>query len=317
MAYITPNLWTPWIQEQLQATQNLISMGLVTVDTAAPVATSGQFMNIPIQQPLSTISNVQRITTSTTLTPTATADVQEIGVVVHNGDSYYMPEIAKLERGMDGLAALAPQIVKVALDGIQTHLVSGTKGVFDATGALASTHVYTPANNTLDVDAILYGTQDVFGENMDSMDAIIMHSLKFAEFTSANLVTYVNAGDFGQELLYKGKVPTVLGKRVLINDTLCATFTSGQETKYPTYIVKGQPWYLGYQKTLDVKFDEDILTGGGNMRLAWYVHYVPHTKGVSWTSSTANPTTAQLATVGNWTKKQQDYNIGIMRIETL
>lgn len=312
MAYITPTLFTPWVQQQLQMTQNLISLGLVTVDTNSPISEMGQFFKIPQQTPLSAVASVQQITSSTTLTPAATADVEEIGVVVHNGDSYYMTGIDKLERGMDGLAQIAPQIAKVALDGIQTHLVAATKGVIGTAGAIADTHVYTPANGTLDIDAILYGTQYVYGENMDSMEAIIMHSAKFASFTSANLVTYEDAGDFGSTILYQGKVPTVLGKRVLINDTLCAAIAN----KYSTYVVKGQPWYLGYQKTLNVKYDTDILTGGGKDYLAWYVDYVPHVKGVSWTSATANPTTVQLATVGNWTQKEQNYNIGIMRIET-
>lgn len=318
MAYITPNLWTPWIQEQLQKTANLISMGLVTVDTNAKVSESGQFQNIPMQSPLTANSNVQRITSSTTLIPTATSQVQEIGVVCHTGDSYYLTEVDKLETGFDALAGIAPQITKVAIDGIQTYLVSATKGIFyKSIGPLYDTHVYEPASETLDVDTMTDGMQSVYGENMDDLDAIIMHSAKFAAFKKDALVTYVNAGDFGANILYSGKIPTILGKRVLINDTLCATFTDGAATKYPTYLVKGQPWYLGYQKTLDVKYDEDILTGAGKMRLAWYQHFLPHLKGVSWTSSTANPTTTNLETATNWTQKAQDYSIGIMRINTL
>jgi hypothetical protein len=152
---------------------------------------------------------------------------------------------------------------------------------------------------------------------MNDIDTIILHSIKYAQFVKDGFIKYIDAGEYGSNMLYKGTIPTYLGKKVVINDTLCASFTDGAATKYPTYLVKGQPWYLGYQKTLNVKYDEDILTGGGKQELAWYTHFLPHVRGVSYTSATANPTTANLATASSWTQKAQDYNIGIMRINTL
>jgi hypothetical protein len=68
---------------------------------------------------------------------------------------------------------------------------------------------------------------------------------------------------------------------------------------------------------LNVKYDEDILTGGGKQELAWYTHFLPHVRGVSYKASTPNPTTGNLATASSWEQKAQDYNIGIMRINTL
>jgi hypothetical protein len=317
MAYITPNLWTPFVQEGLKKTQNLISMGLVEVDTNSPVSESGQYLNLAYQQPLSLIKSVQRITTSTTLTPTANNDMQEIGVVCHVGDAYYEPAVATLERGFDGIAAIGSQISEVALLGIQDYLVSVAKGQFATGGVLATTHTHNPAGGALTVDAIVDGVEEVYDENLDSVTSILMHSAKFAGFLKDNLVTYVDAADFGADILYTGKIPTILGKRVLLNNTLCASFVDGGATKYPTYLTMGQPWYLGYQQTLRVKTDEDILTGGGKNIIAWYADFLPHIKGVSYTSGGANPTTGTLETIGNWTKKAQDYNIGIMRINTL
>jgi hypothetical protein len=316
MAYISPTLWTPFIQEGLKKTQNLISMGLVEVDTNSPVSESGQYLNMAYQQPLSLIKNVQQITTGTTLTPTVDNDVQEIGVVCHVGDAYYETAIAKMETGFDGIAAIGTQISEVALLGIQDYLVAVAKGVLGVGGVIADTHSYTPAGGTLTIDSIVDGVEGVYDENFDSVTSIVMNSLKFADFMKAGLVTYVDAADFAANILYTGKIPTILGKRVLLNNTWCASYVDGA-TKYPTYLTMGQPFYLGYQQTLRVKTDEDILTGGGKSIIAWYADFLPHVKGVSYTSGGANPTTATLATVGNWTQKAQDYNIGIMRINTL
>jgi hypothetical protein len=317
MAYIAPTLWTPFIQEALQQKANILSMGLVTIDSNAPVGTSGDYMKIPIQSPLSTVAVAQRITSSTTLTPVDPAQVEEIGVVCHIGDSYKTTEVDKLTSGVDGLKLFSSQILPTALLGIQTYFASVAKGLFGTGGQLATTHTYNPDNETLSAENLAKGLQAVYGENIDSVDTIILHSSKYAELMIDNLIKFVPATDFAGQTLFTGTVPTYLGKKVVVNDTMCASYTDGQATKYPTYLTIGQPFYLGWQKTLDVKYDTDILTGGGKDILAWYVHFVPHVKGVSWTQATANPTTGNLETVGYWTKKQQDYNIGIMRINTL
>ena len=46
------------------------------------------------------------------------------------------------------------------------------------------------------------------------------------------------------------------------------------------------------------------------------LHYVYHPIGSSFSTSTANPTRAQLETVGNWTKVYETNNIGVVRITT-
>jgi hypothetical protein len=42
------------------------------------------------------------------------------------------------------------------------------------------------------------------------------------------------------------------------------------------------------------------------------LHYVYHPVGAKWGVGTTNPTQAQLATIGNWTKVYENKNLGIV-----
>lgn len=317
MAYIVRDVWKPFMAEALQNTQNIISLGLVQEDNTSPITKEGQYLNIPVQSPITTVSSPSDITSTTTLTPKQAEQYQEIGVIVHKGEAYKLPGINKIETGYDALAPVATSLTKVVIDTIQNSLVSVTKGAFGTGGVLASSHTYSPASETLDAEAIIDGVQSVYGENMNDMEFMIVHSAKYAELDKANLLAYKSAGTVGENIYYTGTIPTFLGKRVLINDTLCEPFTDGASTKYPTYIGMGQPWYLGYQRNLDVYTDFDMLTGRGTDKLVWYTDYLPHLRGVSYTSGGASPSGSTLETTTNWTKVAQDYNIKLMRIETL
>jgi len=91
-----------------------------------------------------------------------------------------------------------------------------------------------------------------------------------------------------------------------VNDTICAPFTVDSVTYYPTYILGGQPAYVGFQKALNIYSDFDPSVGGGTNKLYWYSHFAVGFRGVSFSAGIDNPTTAQLATGSNWTKVAPD-----------
>ncbi len=126
----SPNLFTPFFLEELVKTQNIISLGLVEQDLAAPVSKSGEYFSKLFVENLKTVSSAQRITTSTTLVPTTVSDIEEKVVVCHVGDSYYDYELENITQGIQKLKMMAQQIVPVAVDAMQDYLVSVTKGVF-------------------------------------------------------------------------------------------------------------------------------------------------------------------------------------------
>jgi hypothetical protein len=62
---------------------------------------------------------------------------------------------------------------------------------------------------------------------------------------------------------------------------------------------------------LQTETDRDILAKSDAMSID--LHYCYHPVGAKWNTGTPNPTQAQLATIGNWTKVYELKNLGIVR----
>jgi hypothetical protein len=62
---------------------------------------------------------------------------------------------------------------------------------------------------------------------------------------------------------------------------------------------------------MQTEVDRDILAKSDAMSID--LHYCFHPVGAKWAVGTTNPTQAQLATIGNWTKVYETKNLGIVR----
>lgn len=316
MAVITPESFVPFVQEELVIKKNMLNFGVVEQDTSSVVPSllqkGGDYVTKLFNENLQTIANAQKITATTTLTPTTTAHLQEAMVVVHRGDSYYDTEYQNTVSGLQQLKMLSTQITPIVLETIQTSLANVTKGAFASGGPLYSTHRYdwtTKEDGYMSAKALVTASQSILGEDLDTLDTLIVHSQVFADME--NSIISVPASDLGGKVLYQGLIPTYNGKRVLVNDTLCAATSS----VYPSYLSAGTPWYLTYQRNYRVLTDMDILYGGGENKIAWYVDYVPHLKGIHYGGS-ANPAESDLYTGTNWSKIYETRNIKLVRVET-
>ena len=67
----------------------------------------------------------------------------------------------------------------------------------------------------------------------------------------------------------------------------------------------------GEQMGMQTEVDRDILAKSDAMSID--LHYCFHPVGAKWNTATPNPTPAQLATIGNWTKVYETKNLGIVR----
>ena len=105
-------------------------------------------------------------------------------------------------------------------------------------------------------------------------------------------------------------VPTYMGLRVLVSDDV-QTSGSGSTTEYATYFFTQGAIASGEQMAMQTETDRDILAKSDAMSID--LHYVYHPVGAKWAVTTANPTRAQLETVGNWSKVYETKNLGIVR----
>jgi hypothetical protein len=312
MSKVTPVNWSPFIQEALVTTNNIFSQGFVEIDTSSIITNGGKYFVRPYQDNLDTIDNPQKIIASTTLTPTTLSDFQENLVVCHVGDSYYETEYDRITRGSSGLDAAMVQRGEIVLKMLQNYMINVIRGVFAT--ELATSHTYDATGDGSGVFGTYAATkaaQTKFDEQMDIFDGYIMNSVTFGELLIAGSAAYEFASDFSNTIMQTGKIPTFLGKKVFINDTLCAVNGDGN---YPVYMMSGKPLYLAWQKNVSVYEKFEPATGHGRYEVYWYADFVPAVKGLSWTAGTYDPAVADLATGTNWTKVFENKHIKMLKV---
>jgi hypothetical protein len=162
----------------------------------------------------------------------------------------------------------------------------------------------------------------LLGDQGDKLVAVALHSAVYYDLVERKAIDYVTATEARQTALgtaqdafagsiagaYGGdnSVPTYMGLRVIVSDDLAPT-----STNYPVYFFTQGAIASGEQMGMQTETDRDILAKSDAMSID--LHYVYHPVGAKWGVGTTNPTQAQLATIGNWTKVYETKNLGIVR----
>jgi hypothetical protein len=155
----------------------------------------------------------------------------------------------------------------------------------------------------------------------DKLSAVAIHSNVYYDLVERNAIQYVSTDDArGTSTTQSGgdltnafgnpEVPTFMGLRVIVSDDV-QSVGSGSSTEYGSFFFTSGAVASGEQMAMSTEVDRDILAKSDAMSID--LHYVYHPVGLKWGSATANPTRAQLETVGNWSKVYETKNVGIVR----
>lgn len=304
---IIPQVWSDWVVTEMVNLANVITSPYVEFDPNAVIQEKDILYRIPKFKSLDVIGDDVRITPTTTITPQNLEDYTEIAPIVRRGNGIQVSDVEIIERGVDPLRLLAPQIAQYNLRQMQKLVKAVIDGVFAS--ALASSHTYDNRNNgdgKIDAGPIEDAVQSVLGETAEILTGLILHSKVAADLKKKGLTYTAFAPVFSDGLITNGQIPMYWGKRIIVNDTICAPYDDNGVTTYPVYLLAGTPVYVGWQKALNIYSDFDPSTGGGLNKIFWYAHYAIGFRGVSFTANINNPTAAQLATGSNWTKVAPD-----------
>jgi len=298
---IVPQVWQSFVLELLPRLNNIINQGFVQMDTAP--APGDQLVRMPILENIYNVASPSTITTSSTLTASALTDHQENAVVTHREFALKLDGLNPVIQGTNLLQKIGTQISAAMIKDQQTHLAAVATGVFAT--ALATTHTYDVSAigaGTIDEKVIIDALQTTIGEALTDIDGIMVHSKVYADLVKLGFILSYNAPVFVNGVITTGEVPTFMGKKVAVNDTFCES-SSGT---YPTFLMSGQPFYLGMQQNLTVEPWYEALTGGGTNSIIARWHNAFGFRGVSYTGSTMNPATSDLSAGANWTTKASD-----------
>jgi len=328
---IIPEIFTPYVIEQTTQRDAFLASGVVQPMAELNATEGGDYINIPFWKANLT-GDFEVLTDSTSLTPGKITTDKQVGVIVHRGRAFESRDLAALAAGADPMAAIGAKVADYVANQRQKDLIKCIEGVF---GGLTSNTGAAFASLTLDLSGMTaLGPRQVakaralLGDQGDKLTAVAMHSAVYYDLVERKAIDYVTNAEarqtvstvvaasldipnaFGGSIqnAYAGNnsVPTYMGLRVIVSDDLTPT-----STNYPVYFFTQGAIASGEQMAMQTETDRDILAKSDAMSID--LHYCYHPVGAKWTVGTTNPTQAQLATIGNWTRVYELKNIGIVR----
>ena len=326
---IIPEVFTPYVIEQTTQRDAFLASGVVQPMAELNATEGGDFINVPFWK-ANLSGDFEVLTDSTSLTPGKITADKQIGVILHRGRAFEARDLAALAAGSDPMAAIGAKIADYVANQRQKDLLSCLQGVFGSLNANTSSSAFFDLcidSESADTPTTLSPrhvaeAKAILGDQGDKLAAIAMHSRVYYDLVERKAIDYVSSNEArglsttqsGGSLVaaYGGdvNVPTYCGLRVIVSDDV-PTAGSGSTTEYGTFFFTSGAVASGEQLAMQTETDRDILAKSDAMSID--LHYCYHPVGAKWAVGTTNPTPAQLATIGNWTKVYELKNLGIVR----
>lgn len=297
---IFPQVWEPFIYNQLVYQNNLFNQGLIQVVNDPAIRAGDVTWRNPFYKSLDSLANDdETITTSLSITYQGLTDDSELYPILHKVGNFTVHDLNKVEQGTDPMLRFAPQIAGRMLKQMQGRVAKVISGVFNTTNGVlgqgAGTLTTDYSGFAITPEMIDEAAQAYHGEAGELFTGLIMHSRVYRALKKEIQSTLTTLADGSQVVNnYFGKY------RILLNDTICAPTAAD----YPTYVFGGSPIVVGYQQALSLETSRDA--GTLTDRIQWQYHYSPGVRGVSMTSNNNNSSDANLILGTNYTKTAED-----------
>ena len=324
---IVPEIFTPYLIEATTQRDAFLSSGVVQPMAELDASEGGDFINVPFFS-ANLSGDFEVLTDSSSLTPGKITANKQVGVVLHRGRAFESRDLAALAAGADPMAAIATKVAAYVANQRQKDLIKCLEGVFGGltsnAGAAFIDLSFDKTGQTALGPRQVAKARALLGDQGDKLTAVAMHSAVYYDLVERKAIDYITntearlstaatgassinaiAGSIASAYAGDNSVPTFMGLRVIVSDDLAPT-----STNYPVYFFTAGAIASGEQMALRTETDRDILAKSDAMAID--LHYCYHPIGAKW-GTTVNPTQAQLATIGNWTKVYETKNIGIVR----
>ena len=325
---IVPEIFTPYLIEATTQRDAFLSSGVVQPMAELDASEGGDFINVPFFS-ANLSGDFEVLTDSSSLTPGKITANKQVGVILHRGRAFESRDLAALAAGADPMAAIATKVAAYVANQRQKDLLKCLEGVFGGltsnTGAAFIDLSFDKTGQTALGPRQVAKARALLGDQGDKLTAVAMHSAVYYDLVERKAIDYITntearlstaatgastinaiAGSIASAYAGDNSVPTFMGLRVIVSDDLAPT-----STNYPVYFFTAGAIASGEQMALRTETDRDILAKSDAMAID--LHYCYHPVGAKWNTATPNPTPAQLATIGNWTKVYELKNLGIVR----
>lgn len=297
---VVPEVFNPYVIERTAELSALWQSGIVrrTPELDSLASSGGTIINMPYWEDLTGADQV--LSDNVALEVNKITAGQDKAVLLMRGNAWSVNDLAKALSGDDPMRAIGDLVAAYWARRWQAVLLSTLSGVFGATSMATNLHNISAATKKgIDATTTLDALQKL-GDAKDRLVAFAMHSATETFLAKNDLIEYIRESDANP------RVPTYLGKRVIVDDGLPAA-----EGVFTTYIFGEGAFGLGEGAApVPTEFDRDSLAGDDimiNRR-----HFILHPRGVAWQNANGNPTNAELATATNWERVYEPKNVRIV-----
>jgi len=232
------------------------------------------------------------------------------GVVV-SGQEYDDASISALkQQGIDPMSYSASVGTKMAAHKLQrtfTRAISAALGTIEKSSTSKNDVSALSSSYAMSL-SLLEDTKDLLGDMGTGLVAVLMHSKMWKEikkeiggFSSPSTVTQIAQG-----IVMTDALMDILGMRILISDNSALKVAADSVTvydRYKTLMLFPSAVSITEDETIPLYSWQDGAYENAMIRSLTEYNQTVVARGFSYTSGTANPTEAQIATTSNWTQK--------------
>lgn len=324
---IIPEVFAPYVIEQIPKHSALINSGIVVPDGYLDVLATqgGKLINMPFFNDLT--GEDELLSDSSALTPGAIGTDKDVAALLMRGRAWGVNDLAKALSGADPMGAIASLVAAYWTKREQVALIATLQGIFadnvaNDSGDLVHDASIADGVNATDVNlmggAAVIDATGKLGDNLGVLTAICMHSVPYTRLQKLQLIEYVDASTEEQAATGTDKVPTFLGKRVIVDDTcpVVAGGTSG--SVYSSYLfAKGAVGRGEGATPVPVETDRDSLAGEDY--LIHRRHFLLHVRGIAFQNTSVaaqSPSNNELALAANWDRVYPQKTIRVVELKT-
>ena len=308
-----------YVQEAIKERSQFVKSGAVVRNSFLDAKEGGTRIQVPEFNPVAPTEEVMTgaanwgTSTAGYLTPQKIGTATQIASIVHRGFAYAVDDIAILAAGEDPMLAIRNQLADAINKLNNARLFSQLAGLFGTAlsgNALDVAKAGTGAGeaNFLTASTIAQA-RNKLGERGEEPDILVVHPSVAYYLYQVGMLTFSTAALSASGAVTWGgggvgigakEVGQFAGCKVIVDEAVntVAPGSTGHQTEFYCYLLKGGTIMEGVQQDLRIEADRNILSKQNVLSVDYHTAY--HVMGTKWVDAGDNPTNANLATANKW-----------------
>ena len=308
-----------YVQEAIKERSQFVKSGAVVRNNFLDAKEGGTRIQVPEFNPVAPTEEVMTgaanwgTSTNGYLTPQKIGTATQIASIVHRGFAYAVDDIAILAAGEDPMLAIRNQLADAINKLNNARLFSQLAGLFGTALSGNALDVAKAGTGAAEANFLTASTiaqaRNKLGERGEEPDILVVHPAVAYYLYQVGMLTFSTAALASSGAVTWGgggvgigakEVGQFAGCKVIVDEAVntVAPGSSGHQTEYYCYLLKGGTIMEGVQQDLRIEADRNILSKQNVLSVDYHTAY--HVMGTKWVDAADNPTNANLATANKW-----------------